>query len=108
MISIIEDNRAEIEALCREHDVAALWVFGSAVKGTWDPDTSDVDFLVDLGEYEPGVAGRFLGLLVALERLLGRSVDLLTVRQVKSDWFRIEVMTTRVKIYASTESSVVA
>lgn len=108
MIDLIESNRDRIEALCRENDIAALWIFGSAAKGTWNPDTSDIDFLVDLGGYEPGVSGRFLRLMISLEELLGRSIDLVTVRQLKSDWFRTDVLATRELLYAAKGSTMVA
>ena len=108
MIELIETNRDQIADLCRENDIVALWVFGSAAKGTWNPDTSDIDFLVDLGEYEPGVSGRFLRLMVALEELLERSIDLVTIRQLKSEWFRTEVLATRELIYAAKDSTMVA
>lgn len=80
LAAIIEDNRDAIAALCRKHRVRALWVFGSATTEAWDPASSDIDFLVDLGEYEPGIADRFLDLADDLEALVGRSIDLITVR----------------------------
>jgi predicted nucleotidyltransferase len=78
--AIINDNRDTIVALCRKHRVRALWVFGSATTDAWDPATSDVDFLVDLGDYDNGVADRFLNLADDLEVLVGRSIDIITVR----------------------------
>jgi len=108
MIDLVADKRAEIEALCEEYGAEKLWLFGSAATGVWDPERSDVDFIVDLGAYEQGVARRFLGLLVALERVLGVSVDLLTVRQVRSGWFCKEVESTRELLYDASRRSVVA
>jgi uncharacterized protein len=77
---IIDDNRDAIAALCRKYLVKSLWVFGSATSDAWDPDTSDIDFLVDLGDYEPGIADRFLDLADDLEAVMGRSIDIITVR----------------------------
>src|SRR5688500_13308078 len=37
LAAIIEDNRDAITALCRKHRVEALWVFGSATSGAWNP-----------------------------------------------------------------------
>lgn len=73
---IIEDNRDAIVALCRKHRVKALWVFGSATSNSWNPETSDVDFLVDLGDYEPGISMRYLDLADDLEALVGRAIDI--------------------------------
>jgi len=101
MIALIEDNREAIAALCRQYGVRRLAVFGSAAKGTFDPATSDIDFLVDLGEYDDRVARRYLGLIVALEDLLGRRTDVTTVRAVKSEWFKQELAGTAQTIYAA-------
>ena len=69
MIALIEDNREAIVALCEQYGVQRLAVFGSAAKGTFDPATSDLDFVVEFEDYGPGVSRRFL----ALHRCPGRS-----------------------------------
>lgn len=99
MIELIEVNRDQIAALCRENDITALWIFGSAAKGTWDRETSDIDFLVDLGEYDERVARRFMRLAAGLEMILGHDFDLLTVRQLKRPEFRTEVLATREVVF---------
>jgi hypothetical protein len=45
MLEIIEDNRAELERLCRRFHVRRLDLFGSAATGGFAPETSDLDFL---------------------------------------------------------------
>jgi hypothetical protein len=97
---IVENNRDAIAALCRKHSAPALWVFGSASTESWDAETSDVDFLVDLGEYSAGIGDRFLDLANDLEALLGRPVDLITVRGLAGNP-RLEqrIHAHRVKIY---------
>ena len=50
MIEVIEHNLDAIRALCREYDVRRLGLFGSVSTGDFDPDRSDVDFIV---EYPP-------------------------------------------------------
>lgn len=77
-VDVTEMKRGEIAALCRKHRLHALWIFGSATTDALDPESSDIDVLVDLGEYEPGVAKRYLDFADDLEALLGRSVDLVT------------------------------
>ncbi len=98
---IVADKRAEVVALCERYGVQRLDLFGSAAKGTFDPATSDLDFLVDLGEYGPDVARRYLGVAEELEALFGRSVDLLTVRSVRSAYFIAELEASRQFVYAS-------
>lgn len=94
MIDLIEDNRHAIDDLCRQYGVRRLAVFGSAVNGTFDPATSDLDFVVEMANYGPGVAMRYLSFGVALEDLFGRSVDLVTERSIKTPRFRDAVYST--------------
>ena len=44
---LAEANRQELADLCREYDVVSLELFGSAADGTFDPQRSDLDFLVE-------------------------------------------------------------
>jgi predicted nucleotidyltransferase len=98
MIALIEDNRAAIVALCEQYGVRRLAVFGSAAKGTFDPETSDIDFVVDYLDWGPGIFHRFFGFIVALEELLGRRVDM-TTEPIKDAYFREEVERTMDVIY---------
>lgn len=102
MITLVEDNKDAIVALCERFGVRRLALFGSAAKGTFDPATSDLDFVVDLGTYEEGVGSRYLGFIVALEQLFGRHVDVVTVRSIQSPAFRDEVDATSRVIYDAT------
>ena len=54
MIDLIEQNRAAIENICRRFHIKRLDAFGSAVEGTWDPVSSDLDFAVEFESLEPG------------------------------------------------------
>jgi uncharacterized protein len=78
MHALIDQHRAEIALLCRRFGVRRLEVFGSAARGAdFNPDTSDADFLV---EFAPDSTlpplQQFFGLVDALERVVGRPVDL--------------------------------
>lgn len=108
MIELVSSKKDDIAAICRRHHVRALWLFGSAAKGNWDAATSDLDFLVDSGEYEPTVGQRFLDLMVDLERLFGLRIDLITIKQVKTAGFANELNRTRKRLYESERSIMVA
>lgn len=101
MPPIIASHLDEIRTICRRHGVQRLDVFGSAVHGTFEPDTSDLDFLVDLGGYSDDLADRYFDLKDALENLFGCSVDLITVRAKGHPAFRSEVEATKLPIYAA-------
>lgn len=99
MIQLIEDNRAALEALCRQHAIRTLSLFGSAATDAWDPETSDLDFLIDPGDYDDRVARRLMGFLAGLERLFGDDFDAITERSIHSEVIRAEVDRTAVVLY---------
>lgn len=47
MASILDLHLAEIPDLCRRYGVARLELFGSAAGDAFDPQRSDLDFLVE-------------------------------------------------------------
>lgn len=98
---IVAEKRAEVVALCERFGVRRLDLFGSAAKGTFDPATSELDFLVDLGDYGPDVGTRYLELAGAFEELFGRSVDLMTVRTIQDPYFTAQIEASRQPVYAS-------
>ncbi len=108
MIALIDDNRDAIAALCQQYGVQKLAVFGSAVKGTFDPATSDLDFAVEFENYGPGIGKRFMGLIVALEDLFGRGIDIVTPSSVKNPFFLDELERTAVPLYDSGDRTAAA
>lgn len=74
---LLQSKREDILRIAAKHGAREVRVFGSVARGDARPE-SDVDFLV---EFEPG---RSLldhaGLLLELEQLLGREVDVVTNR----------------------------
>jgi uncharacterized protein len=77
VIELLRAHRAEIDAF----GVKSLALFGSVARDEARPD-SDVDVLV---EFEgPTTFRRRVGLLMYLEELLGRKVDLATPRMLTS------------------------
>jgi uncharacterized protein len=107
---IIEQKKDEIAALCQKHGVRALWVFGSAATGAFDPKSSDLDLLVDLGGYTKDYADRFFSMRRGLVDIFHRSVDLLSVGGLddQDDWFRQKLEATRVTLYEAGHDRVVA
>lgn len=110
MIVLITDNQAAIAALCREFGIRKLEVFGSAVTGAFDPDHSDVDFIVAYPpnyDFGPWLA-RFQELEEALADVLGRDVNLVMTSALKNRWFEREAARTRTVIYDASEITQVA
>jgi len=77
---LLKAKREEILRIAARHGAVNIRVFGSVARGDARPD-SDVDFLVDL---EPGRSLLDLGgLLMDLQDLLGRNVDVVTERGLR-------------------------
>jgi predicted nucleotidyltransferase len=109
MIDPLEGKHEAIAALCRDYGVLRLDVFGSAAKGTFDPETSDLDFIASFaGRDVPGYATRYLRFAEALEELFGRPVDLITEQGIKNPYFREEVDETRRSVYVSFDTTAAA
>jgi predicted nucleotidyltransferase len=101
MPPLIDDNLEEIGRLCRLHGVRKLEVFGSILRSDFDPQRSDVDVVV---EFEPRMANsfaNFLDLKEALERLLGRPVDLVELHAVRNRRLRRYIEQSKSPVYAA-------
>ncbi len=108
MIALISDNLEAFAALCREYRILKLDLFGSASSGAFDPETSDVDLIADLGEYERGVSNRFFRFADALQALFGRKVDLLTESMIRNPYFRQAVEEQRINLYEARDREAAA
>lgn len=79
-----------------------LDLFGSAASDHFDPDESDMDFLVEFSELSPGTyADAYFGLLEGLEELFGRPVDLVVDAAIRNSYFRRSVEQTRSPVNAA-------
>jgi uncharacterized protein len=77
---LLKDKREAILQIAAKHGARNVRVSGSVARGEAD-DQSDIDFLVDM---EPGRSLLDLGgLLMDLQDLLGRNVDVVTERGLK-------------------------
>jgi hypothetical protein len=102
MLDLIEQHRGQIAALCRKHGVKRLELFGSAARGDFDPGASDVDFFVEFLAYDsPTIADQWFGLGEDLERLLGRKVDLTSLRTACNPYFLLVANRHKVTLYAA-------
>jgi len=72
---ILADKREDILRVAARHGAVNVRLFGSVAAGTAD-DRSDIDFLVELEK--GGTLLDLGGLLMDLQQLLGRRVDVVT------------------------------
>lgn len=103
MISILENNKNKIAKLCKEFKVTVLYVFGSATNTSFYTETSDIDLAVLFNPSIPveEMADYYFGLIEALEKLLQKPIDIVTLKSVKNQVFKAELEKTMVELYAA-------
>lgn len=102
MNRLIEENRQEMERVCRRHHVRRIELFGSAAGPGFNPTQSDLDFLVTFKELDSDeYADAYFGLLEDLQALFQRPVDLVVESAIQNPYFRQAVESTRTLIYAA-------
>lgn len=101
MIDEIDLHREELLALCRRFHVRRLDLFGSAARGDFDPERSDIDFLVefDCGYPESLSFNTYFDLKEALEALLGRPVDLVEPSALRNPYLQASIDASRELIF---------
>lgn len=98
-MKIIEKNRDKIRALCTQHKVSRLFVFGSVLTDKFKK-SSDVDFVVDFDGVELyEYADNYFDLKTSLENLLKRQVDLLEEKAIKNPYLRRSIDASKQIIY---------
>ena len=102
MLDLIDKHLSEIRQLCSQFNVSRLELFGSSLTETFDPDSSDIDLLVEFKPLKQGqFADAYFGLLEAVKKLLGRDVDMVMTKAVKNQYFLQEINQKRQLLYAA-------
>lgn len=98
-MQLIKKNMQKIIALCKKHKVLQLSVFGSILTPRFN-DESDVDFIVTFNKTEvEDYFDNFFDFKYALEKLLGRDVDLLEEQTIRNPFLKKTVNATKALIY---------
>ncbi len=98
-MTFFEPYMEQIQELCRAHQVATLYAFGSTVKGD-QRSTSDVDLLLELKSTDPyAFADNYWALEEKFAALFGRPVDLISRRAMRNVYFIAAVEAEKVKLY---------
>lgn len=102
MQPFIEARHEELRDLCRRFHVRRLELFGSAAEGAFDPDASDLDFLVEFEDLDPpAYADAYFGLQESLSALYQRPVDLVVPAAVHNPYFLRSIERSRALLYAA-------
>jgi hypothetical protein len=102
MVELIKDHLEALIALCQRYEVQQIELSGSALTDEFDKAKSDLDFLVAFRRH--GVmseADRYLGLLVELEDVFQRPIDLIDIRAARNPYFVAQALKNRVMLYAA-------
>jgi uncharacterized protein len=101
MCELVEQKNRELTELCCHFQVQRLELFGSAARGGFDHDRSDLDFLVEFLPLAPGThADAYFGLLAALKELFARDVDLVMTAAIKNPYLLKSINEDRMLLYA--------
>ena len=91
----------QINELCRQNKVKELYAFGSALTASFNSN-SDIDLLVDFKQLSPfEYADNYFNLKFALEKVLGRPIDLLEIRSLKNPYLGQEINKKNKLIYVA-------
>lgn len=103
MIDLVKSNSKAIVGLCERYNVKRLELFGSALtEDGFDPQASDIDFLVEFLPLEPSEHARcYFRLLEELQDMFGRNVDLVEVKAVHNPYLLETINRNRSEIYAA-------
>lgn len=102
MLDVLRANQQSIAQLCAHYGVARLDVFGSALRGDYQPGKSDIDLLIDFGPmegYQKAVA--YFSILDDLQALLGVDIDLVMIGALTNPYLAREIRQSRRVLYAA-------
>lgn len=104
--SSVAQHIPRIRELAEEYGVAKLEIFGSAMTDAFDPERSDVDFIVHYPDgYDFGYfLGRFQDFEADISQTLDRPAQLVMTSALNKDSFRQSADKTRFTIYDASES----
>jgi uncharacterized protein len=89
-----------LRILCRRYAVRRLGAFGSVLTDDFDPKRSDIDLTVEFGRPRTyGLADQYFRFKAAIERLLGREVDLVELRAMPASRLKQSIERSQMPVY---------
>ena len=90
-----------IARACKRYGVERLRLFGSALTDRFDPQVSDIDFLVDFARGHTNLFHAYFDLKFELERITGRPVDLVDASAVRNPYFKAAAVASAQELYSA-------
>jgi predicted nucleotidyltransferase len=102
MEKILTDKLKEIIVICKKHNIDSIAVFGSAAKNEMN-ENSDIDFLVKFSNKINVLdyADNYFSVLEKLEKLIGKKVDLVSVKSLINPVLISEINNSKIELYAA-------
>jgi predicted nucleotidyltransferase len=89
-----------LRVLCRRYAVRRLGAFGSVLRDDFDPKRSDIDLTVEFGRSRTyGLADQYFRFKAAIERLLGREIDLVELRAMPASRLKQSIERSQLPVY---------
>jgi len=101
MVGLVSENLDRIRAACARRGVSFLELVGSAARDDFDAARSDIDVLVDFPDDAPDLFGAYMGLREDLAEILGRPVDVITLRGIRNHLLLESLRRDAVQLYAA-------
>ncbi|MFH1861831.1 MAG: nucleotidyltransferase domain-containing protein [bacterium] len=96
----IENYRQDIARICLDLRVKRLELVGSAAREDFQPESSDIDVLVEF-DGDDKLFERYFSLKSQLEKLFGRHVDVIQEKAVKNPFVKNSLHRNRISVYGS-------
>jgi len=108
VVGLVSDNLNRIRSACARRGVSFLELVGSAARDDFDAARddfdaarSDIDVLVDFPDDTPDLFGAYMGLREDLAEILGRPVDVITLRGIRNHLLLESLRRDAVRLYAA-------
>ncbi|MCC6181096.1 MAG: nucleotidyltransferase domain-containing protein [Bacteroidia bacterium] len=99
---VITNNINRIKAICKEHKVKELYVFGSAARNEMN-DKSDVDFIIKFNNDVPveDYVDLYFDFAESMEMILNTKVDVLLDKPIRNRILQRELDETKQIVYVA-------
>ena len=96
----VEQHKSEVKAICHQHFVKDLYVFGSSLREDFDEEKSDIDFLVTFSNIPvEEYLDNYLSFMEKLENLFHRKIDMVEYNAIRNPVFKNMVDREKVLCY---------
>jgi hypothetical protein len=97
----ISNHLDELRVLAVDCGIRSVSIIGSACTDAFDPIRSDLDLLVDFGDYTDDLGARMLRFSADTQRIFGRHVDVMSQHGIRNKTWQAIHEACQVPVYAA-------